>query len=320
MYKWEYARIQAVAHEMVKVSDVTHSAQQLGHSRDNTLDCSAVMIEAASGDWGGLSMNVSDAHILRKKSSPNDLHVVLGASAGASLRHALGRRSGVFPVWDHPELGPLGNGVERAAFWNELYKDELYADTFDEWRDIVEQIGERAPERIIIWTDMTGSGIVFLRMAAHFLSKCQVGLWRIVAPPFGDGFSIGIFPAEILRPLLDIAEPISQLKANKLGQEFVAIADRPEPLRIARENGELSFQQIDYFDQQLLGYVNFEWARALHPVSMTMGYADPRNPPGDILLTDRLRHMSVAGQIEARGNLDGSLRDFEVRLPATSSG
>lgn len=245
-----------------------------------------------------------------------DVHLTNNMSAAASLRAVYKRRPKLIGIGDIPEFGPLDDGERRAAYLEDtLGGGEWFgSDAFDRWRVAVSEIGAINPERIIVWVSRSGSDIVFLSMVAYFFTDLASKLWvNFVQAP--DGFQgVGILSEEQLRQFLTTARPITADEASVLRSDFLTYAQRPEPLRLADANGKIKFCGDDHFDRDLLGHCSREWTRAPYVIGSTMGNGDPLNPVGDLFLLWRVRCLVDAGKLEAKGDHNGSMRGFEVRL------
>src|SRR5262249_27792036 len=101
----------------------------------------------------------------------NVLHLVLGDSAGGSLKQAceeLGVPGTIFPIPDELSHGPLDDGKKRAAYFAEMWDAgelEVPADAFASWDELkaVREAGRF--DLIVIWYSETISDLLFLRMA-----------------------------------------------------------------------------------------------------------------------------------------------------------
>lgn len=255
-----------------------------------------------------------------------DLHLVWSWSAAASLRGALRQKKAVMHADHAPNLGPLDDGHRRGSFFRELWAsvgarpdefgdDFLPADGYSDWGAIRSTIAEARPDRILIWTSSSGGDHVFLRMAVHFLRDYQTSLWQVRVDT-GDHFcAVGSTPGETLMSILPAATRIDAATAARYDAEFATMAGNPMPLRMATAEGKLTYHDLSFFDDAIVGYCSPEWRRAVQVVGDTMGHADNLNPPGDILIFSRLLHLVRTGKLEMEGEFASIFEDgFRERL------
>ena len=231
-----------------------------------------------------------------------EAHLVHSHSAAGSLRSILRDRRGVICSGDTPDLGPLHDGRARSRFFRDLWNDPegepdwLPEDFFAVWDEIARDLKTMSAKRLLISASPSGADFVFQRMAAHFLKGYAGELWRVAVPPLHDTASVAHYLGHQLLPLRETAVPIDDAERSELAGEFGVIAARPELLRLADAEGNLSFHGLDCYDQAIVHYCNPEWRRAHYVVGMVMGYADGLNPVGDLLIAARLRHLGRGGR------------------------
>lgn len=219
-----------------------------------------------------------------------------------------------------PDLGPLNDGRQRGTFFRELYQsvgmdtgelgeEDLPTNAFSGWATIKQEIAETVPERVLIWTSHSGADYVFLRMASHFLADCGTRLWQVHVKT-GDHFcAVGSLPGETLLSFLPSAKMIDSGSIRRYADEFDAMAANPCLLRMATPDGRLTYHDLSFFDDAILGYCSFEWRRTIHVVGDTMGHADSLNPPSDLLIFSRLLHLVRAGRLELDGEFSSIYED-----------
>ncbi|WP_183096931.1 DUF3658 domain-containing protein [Mesorhizobium sp. YM1C-6-2] len=262
-----------------------------------------------------------------------DLHLLWSWSAQGSLRAALRQKRNVVRADYSPDLGPLDDGRRRGTFFRELYasvgssveemgEDRLPADAFIEWDAVKRAVAEMVPARIVVWTSRSAADSVFLRMAAHFLHMFDRPLWRVQVET-GDYFcSVGALPGDKLISFLPQAEEIDAETTGRYNAEFEAMAADPHMLRRANEDGTLTYHDLTFYDDTIIGYCSFEWQRVVMIVGYTMGHADPLNPPGDVVIFSRLLHLVEAGKLELDGEFtsiyEDGFRRRQVRIGPNS--
>lgn len=249
-----------------------------------------------------------------------DLHLLWSWSAQGSLLAALRQRRNVMRADHAPDLGPLDDGRRRGTFFRELYasigssaeemgEDFLPADAYIEWEAVKRAATEMIPDRIVVWTSRSGADSVFLRMAVHFLHMLDRPLWRVQVET-GDYFcSVGALPGDKLISFLPQAEEIDAETTGRYSAEFEAMAANPHMLRRASEDGTLTYHDLTFYDDTIIGYCSWEWRRVIHVVGDTMGHADNLNPPGDTLIFSRLLHLVETGKLELDGEFTSIYED-----------
>ena len=100
------------------------------------------------------------------------------------------------------------------------------------------------------------------------------------------------------------------------------MAADPHMLRRANEDGTLTYHDLTFYDDTIIGYCSFEWQRVVMIVGYTMGHADPLNPPGDVVIFSRLLHLVEAGKLELDGEFtsiyEDGFRKRQVRIGPNS--
>jgi hypothetical protein len=200
--------------------------------------------------------------------------------------------------------------------------DFLPADAYLEWDAIRKTIAESTPDRVLIWTSDSGADHVFLRMAAHFLRDAQSPLW-LAHVDTGDHFcAVGSISGEVLLSFLPAATRIDAATVSRYDAEFETMAGIPMPLRMATADGKLTYHDLSFFDDAIVGYCSPEWRRVALVVGNTMGHADNLNPPGDILIFSRLLHLVRTGTLEMEGEFtsiyEDEFRKKRVRIRPSS--
>ena len=258
-----------------------------------------------------------------------DLHLLWSWSARGSLRAALRQKRNVMRADHAPDLGPLDDGRRRGTFFRELYasvgssveemgEDFLPADAYAEWEAVKRAVAEMVPDRIVVWTSRSGADYVFLRMAVHFLHVLDRPLWRVQVET-GDSFcAVAALPGEKLISFLPEAEEIDAETAARYTADFEAMAADPHMLRRTNAAGDLTYHDLTFYDDAIIGHCSFEWRKVIRVVGDTMGYADSLNPVGDVLIFSRLLHLVETGKLEmdagGRSIYSDGFRERRVRI------
>jgi hypothetical protein len=263
-------------------------------------------------------------------SSRPALHIVLGESAGGTLRVALrqAHRDGeVLSFNDDLSFGPIDPPVPmmRAAWAKtELcFPDEATAalhDTLDRhWDPAVS-----AEKRVIWFSRRTAREFCgFLELVSRMgRQEYEVVDLSSVGVPYrtGNGGS------EKSRAILGLAEiSPDAVRENALWDRAVSLSDgecqhyRRSWRRLRRENAPFRVLDgdavvsapIEIYDDVVLSCVTADWCRTACIVGEAM--ARSLHEVGDLVLFGRLRKLIEAGKLDARGDLE-TIRGSEVRL------
>ena len=258
-----------------------------------------------------------------------DLHLVWSWSAQGSLRSVLRQKRNVMRADHAPDLGPLDDGWRRGTFFRQLYAsvgssteemgdDFLPADVYADWEAIREAVVQMVPDRIVVWTSRSSADYVFLRMAVHFLRLLDRSLWRVQVETGNYFCSVAALPGDKLIPFLPQAEEIDAETTGRYSAEFEAMAANPHVLRRMGADGILTYHNLTFYDDTVIGHCSSEWRKVVSVVADTMGHADPLNPPGDVVIFSRLLHLVKTGKLEMdagdRSIYSDGFRERRVRI------
>lgn len=260
----------------------------------------------------------------------SDFHIIGSYSAYGGLRQAVaahGLSGKVFSIEDVLGIGPLTDGYQRTAFFQELSDgyppeghwdpafvkpDRTPSDAFAPWQTLRNRTQKQAPDRLLIWASGSGEDYIFLRMACHRLGDTGVALYHVPVPPCRDGMhAVAAHPPEILAPLVAGAVALAATECRLLAREFETIVAHPALLREVDESGCLVFKSLSAHDDLLIDACSTGWRQALRVVGDAMWRCDRRNGLWDQFLMSRLKYLIDSRRIDARD--DG----YQVRLRAS---
>ena len=241
------------------------------------------------------------------------LHVVIGKSAGASLREAMemtGRADTVLAIGEDFSFGPIDfqkpqdrlAGIERDFGYPNW--PEFHADTTSVL-DAVLADGRKP----VVWVSSASaesrSGYLWLLSQ---IGHRQISLLEIPR--------LATLPPARLVEYLDSEMSLPDTKRARDLAIWTRLKTENAPLRILAD-GELVSAPIEHFDPVLLGHLERDWRRMLRIVGMAMGELhEEHESPSDLILISRLLHLAEDGRLEIRGNRD-DLRACDVRLPTS---
>ena len=116
-------------------------------------------------------------------------------------------------------------------------------------------------------------------------------------------------PREFLKAK-KLARPVTPGEFESDSDEWVRLCGEDKKVRLLEGGKKLVQYREDFYDQELLGFVQPGWQKASKVMSQFMQKA--RHTTGDEFLRWRLKHLIATGRIEYQGELK-SLRDFEVK-------
>jgi hypothetical protein len=263
------------------------------------------------------------------------LHVVFAPSAAVDLRRALaeaGRTDRVVCPFDDLSFGPINPpDLETRRQWIE---EEL---GYTGWEDVIANTDAfwteslAAHDRKVAWMSR--------RTALEYTGFLE-WLWRLgnvpcdildltdvtVAGRGQDGkpttprlaTSVALLHwYQILESgLLDRPEPLSSAARQRYVDLWRRLRAENAPLRVLGTEG-LASAPISYFDSLLLSFATREWQKTALVVGKSLAsfWDNSLLQTGDLVLAARVRALSTAGPLEARGDLF-DLRHSEVRLAA----
>ena len=304
-------------------------------------------------DVGNIYETVFKLSIERSKVKEEEnfqkVHIVFGPSDAGSLKMTL-KEMGVYPVekvisfWDIFSIGPIErlheSGGQEARFqWiKNVINDEDgdfqdYKQGFYNTVNQINTIPENMP--ITIWVadnshEQTGLRYV-LYLLRNMANKIKViNTTKAHAEHFNRPdiqymvLHTGEIPPEKRQVIYekDQSKSLSEYERKELEEEWMALADTKETLRIWR-NGKINNVKEDYYDPYMINMakkLQVEGGRAKEPESFmksarligeVIGHLDQYM--GDAFFEYRLRRLIEKGVFKMEGNLK-AMRYYSVRL------
>ncbi|WP_084780178.1 DUF1835 domain-containing protein [Bacillus massilinigeriensis] len=277
------------------------------------------------------------------------VHILFGDSGAGTLKVAL-KELGVYPVekvisfWDIFSIGPIerlheSNGEEARFQWMKKVVNDEDGDFQDYQQGLyntvnqIHSIPENVP--ITIWVADNSHEQTGLRFVLYLLrnktSEIQViNTTKAYAEQFNrpdilySPLSTGEISPEKLQVIYekDHSKSLSENERKELEEEWMALADTKETLRIWR-NGKINNVKEDYYDQYMINMakkLQIEREREQEPepfmksarlIGEVIGHLDQYM--GDEFFEYRLRKLIEKGVFEMEGNLK-AMRYYSVRL------
>lgn len=257
-------------------------------------------------------------------SRPEQIHLVLGGSAGGCLRAAVstfGLTGRVHVFSDDLSHGPLDDKQARTEYFKALFQNfgQLPDDPVPSMADFdgfSDRMAQDITPDICIWAGDNASEQTFLKMACHSLrffkgAVMRVGASGLKSPPY-----IGPQTPALLARLFDRREALDMATRASLSADYLHLRDSGATLR-KWEAGRIVDVSEGHYDSLLLGCCTADWICAARVVGTAMGRGDEHNLLSDVFLAGRLQYLIGKELIEASGP-PLSLRGFKVRLKRPS--
>lgn len=282
------------------------------------------------------------------------VHIAFGDSFAGSLKVALkhlglNESDKMVVVRDQFAIGPLWRmhdkegRLERAEWFEDHINDE-YGDDWDSEQEeeryvqnLIRQFGDIPSDAsIVIWCGRNAAEQVGLRYAVHELKGRSNDIFVFdaaeacerkfnTADRFAEYRHLGEIPADKLEAVMgemELAGPISNDQKRLLEQEWLALSESEERLRIWEEDRIVSVDEA-YFDAYLLETVDRLHARrgekrgfikAARVIGEALGHCS--QSVGDGFFEYRLRQLVYNGLLEIKG-VPRAMRYYSVRRKKT---
>jgi hypothetical protein len=121
-----------------------------------------------------------------------------------------------------------------------------------------------------------------------------------------------ILPKEILKAK-KLARPITLSEFEVDPDEWKKLANENAMVRILEGGKKIVSKEEDYFDKELLGYINGEWQK-VHKVFSTL-FSKMKVRTGDVFLAWRMRKLAEEGKLEIQGDWTKAVwKEVQVKL------
>ena len=263
------------------------------------------------------------------------LHVVFAPSAAGDLRRALaeiGRKDRVVRPFDDFSFGPINPPDPNTR--QQWVEEEL---GYTGWEDVVAKTDAfwreslAANDRKVAWMSRrtTQEYAGFLEwlwrlddLPCEVVDLTDVNVagrgrdGRPTPPKLATSVALLHWYQILENGLLDRAEPLAPAARDQYLDLWRRLRDENAPLRVLG-TGNLASAPISYFDPLLLSCATRNWRKAATVVGKVLDIFSDNSlrQTGDLVLAARVRALSTAGILAARGDLF-DLQRSEVRLAA----
>lgn len=262
-------------------------------------------------------------------------HLVVGDVAAGPLNEAIGMEPSmqgeVIVLKDILNVGPLKNeeglsfSAMRSAFWNEVNiseKEPIQVQDAERMEQLAEKLMEDTDVQVWFWMAPWPADVCAYHWLLGYFGNTidRFLLLSIAGLPFLDANgkvfypkSIGeILPKELVKARR-LARPVTIAEIEMDGETWENIKNENAGIRTHEGGKKLASRSEDYYDNQLASFCSHQFAKASRIVSQVLNKYSV--PTGDAFLGWRLRKMAENNTLQIQGDINKSLKDYEVKLP-----
>jgi hypothetical protein len=266
------------------------------------------------------------------------VHLIVGDDAAKPLREAIVTEESlageVVVLQDILHTGPLKRaenqsfGALRSAFWTDVTASAEPVEVPDEERAVAASNAlNRSPSaQVWFWMGSIPADVAAYYWLLNYLGQ-HAGRFFIVNTaglPFltaeGKVFFpkslAGLTPRELIKAR-KLARPVTPAELEVDGEAWRLLVDENTPLRTLEGGKKLVSRPVSHYDSILLGACSNQFSKASRVI--TNAITKSAVPTGDTWLGWRLKTLAAEGQLQLRGDVSKSLRDWDVSLPAPTN-
>lgn len=259
-------------------------------------------------------------------------HVVFNPSARGSLLQALkalGRRDEVVALFDDLRCGPLdlADLAARERWFDDVLDVGFEAGFVRQWHKEFWPKALDPDRRLVVWTTRYSAqdwiGFVVWASRLDDMPAAVIDISDVLFPDWRDPSKLVrravplVTPDEIVeKRLIDLARPVSPQDRADARDEFSRLVSENGAFRSVKGGAPVSLP-ITAYDDRLLARASPTLRKAARIIG-TLGDLEEQDgwPVGDLPLAARLCVLVEAGKLEAVGDIYGSIRYWEARLPS----
>lgn len=262
-------------------------------------------------------------------------HIVVGDLAAPPLQEAImnepSMQGEVVILKDILHVGPLvkaeGQSFSnmRSAFWQEVVMNEkqpIEVDDLERLLAISTALNNNEEDNVWFWMAPTPADVCAYHWMIQYFSK-HIGrfyLLNIANLPFLDENGKVHYPksiSEILpRELVKarhLARLVTPAEVEIDGEEWKKLVNENRGIRTHEGGKKLTSRNEDFYDSQLLSFCSHQYEKASRIINQVLKKFPI--PTGDVFLGWRLKKLAGNGQLELKGDINKTLKDFEIKLP-----
>jgi hypothetical protein len=261
-------------------------------------------------------------------------HIVVGDVAATPLQEAVmsepSMQGEVVVLKDILHVGPLqkeeGSSFSalRSGFWQQVVRNEknpIEVDDMERLLEISNAMYKDESIQVWFWMAPAPADVTAYHWMLPYLSKHmgRFHLVNIANLPFldenGKVFypkSIGeILPKELVKAR-KLARQVTFAEVEVDGEEWRKLVEENAGIRTHGGGKKLASQNEEYYDSQLLSFCSHQFQKSHKIVNQAINKYGI--PTGDLYLGWRLKSMANNGKLLLQGDVNKTLRDFEVKL------
>lgn len=263
-------------------------------------------------------------------------HFVVGDEAAKPLQEAIlmepSMEGEVVVLKDILHVGPLQKeegqtfSALRSAFWQQVVNNDKMppAEVNDMERllDVSKTMFDDAEAKAWFWMAPTPADVCAYHWLIPYLSKHagRFYLINIAGLPFLDesgkvfypkSFSY-ILPKEIVKAR-KLARPVTPAEIEIDGEEWRKLVQENAGIRTHEGGKKLASREESFYDSVLSGFCSQQYQKASKIIGLAITKYNV--PTGDTYLGWRLKQMAEAGKLQLQGDVNKTLKDFDVKLP-----
>ena len=263
-------------------------------------------------------------------------HIVTGDAAAAPLNDAIAANTGlegeVIVMRDVLNVGPLQKeegqkfSELRSAFWNKVINnDKLPPAKVDDMERLLQlsaDLSRNEGDSVWLWMAPWPADISTYYWAVKYLGKYpgRFMVLNIAGLPFLDENGKIFYPKNISeippRELLKarrLARPVSMAEVETDGEEWRKLTAENTGIRTLDGGKKVTSRSEDHYDTQLTSFCSHQYQKASKIVNQALSRYNI--PTGDLFLGYRLRCLVDNGKLQVQGEMNKTLKDFDVKLP-----
>lgn len=260
-------------------------------------------------------------------------HIIVGDHAAEPLNELIKDHDAekLVVLKDILNVGPVQKipgssfSAMRTAFWQEALMNEKHNVQVDDMERLLEvsaRLYKDENATAWFWMAPLPADVCAYYWVCQYLSKHpgRFNIVNIANLPFLDDVgkiyypkSISEISAKELLKARKLARPVSATEAETDNEEWERITGENEGIRIHEGGKKIASRNEAYYDGDLLKACTETYQKATKIISLAL--SKNSIPTGDLFLGWRLKKLAEAGKVQLQGELNKTLRDFDVKLP-----
>lgn len=262
-------------------------------------------------------------------------HIVVGDMAAVPVKEAITTEASmdgeVVVLRDLLNIGPLqkeeGQSFSelRTAFWQQVVNNEknpVQVDDFERLSEVIVAMSKDEEARAWLWMAPWPADICAYYWLLQYLGKYTGRFFvvNIAGLPFLDTNGKIFFPKNISEiPSKEIikarrlARAVNAAELETDGEEWRKLVAANGGARTLEGGKRIASKNDDQYDNQLGSFCSHQYQKASKIVNQALSKFTI--PTGDLFLGWRLRKMVDIGKLQVQGEINKTLKDFDVKLP-----